>query len=135
MAKTPTLEELLKRGPADFGKLRAAGSVPAEHTGATLTDVFCARVDLSNMGLVGTEWDSCRLEQVSFAGADLSNSYFHGGAFKDCDFKGANLSGATFEKLKLQGCDFTGAAGLDELELDEVDQRDVLGLEPLDAGE
>jgi hypothetical protein len=133
MPKPVPLESLLKRGSAEFNKLRKAGQIPREHTGATITQVDGARLDLSGLALVGTEWDDCELEQATFAGADLSNAYFHGGALRDCDFQGANLSGATFEEVKLSRCDFTGAQGLEELELEKVDLHECRGLEEHEA--
>ncbi len=128
MARAPNIEELLKSGSKQWNQLRKDGRVPTDHTGATFAQLFSANADLSDLGLVGTEWEKCDLSKVSFKGADLSNSYFHGGRLQDCDFRGANLEGATFEKLKLLRCDFTGAKGLDDFELDDVDMDRVVGL-------
>jgi len=129
MAKAPTIETLLKSGSAEWNKLRKAGKVAIDHTGATFTQLFSANADLSGLGLVGTEWEKCDLSKVSFRESDLSNAYFHGGRLQDCDFRGANLEGCTFERVKLLRCDFTGAQGLDALELDEVDMDRVVGLD------
>lgn len=125
----PTLDALLKRGSVEFNKLRQAKSLPADFTGATLTRLVCANADLSQLELTGSEWEHCDLSKLNFRNADLSNAYFHGGRLDDCDFSGANLSGASFEKLKLTRCIFTGAQGLDEVELSDVIQKDVVGLE------
>jgi hypothetical protein len=128
MAKAPSIETLLKSGSAEWNKLRKAGKVAMDHTGATFAQLFSANADLSQLSLVGTEWEKCDLSKVNFRETDLSNAYFHGGRLQDCDFRGANLDGATFEKLKLLRCDFTGARGLDSLELEDVDMDRVVGL-------
>jgi hypothetical protein len=128
MPKVPTIESLLKNGSAEWNKLRKAGKVALDHTGATFAQLFSANADLSGLGLIGTEWEKCDLSKVSFKETDLSNAYFHGGRLQDCDFRGANLEGATFERMKLLRCDFTGCVGLEELELDEVDMDRVVGL-------
>ena len=111
MPKAPTIEQLLQNGSAEWNRLRKAGKVPTEHTGATFAQLFSANADLSGLGLVGSEWERCDLSKVNFRDTDLSNAYFHGGRLQDCDFRGANLEGATFEKLKLLRCDFTGRQG------------------------
>ena len=128
MAKAHTIESLLKGGSTEWNKLRKAGKVPVDHTGATFENLFSANTDLSGLQLIGSEWEKCDLSKVSFRDTDLSNAYFHGGRLQDCDFRGANLDGATFERLKLLRCDFTGAQGLEALELDEVDMDRVVGL-------
>lgn len=128
MPKVPTIETLLRNGSAEWNKLRKAGKVSLDHTGATFAQLFSANADLSELALIGTEWDKCDLSKVSFRAADLSNAYFHGGRLQDCDFRGANLDGATFEKVKLLRCDFSGAQGLEGLELEEVDLDRVVGL-------
>jgi hypothetical protein len=133
MPKAPTIEQLLQNGSAEWNRLRKAGKVPTEHTGATFAHLFSANTDLSGLGLVGSEWDRCDLSKVNFRDTDLSNAYFHGGRLQDCDFRGANLEGATFEKLKLLRCDFTGARGLDEVEFEDVDMDRVSGLEGEEA--
>lgn len=128
MAKALTIETLLKNGSAEWNRLRKAGKVGTDHTGATFAQLFSANADLSGLELIGSEWEKCDLSKVSFRDTDLSNAYFHGGRLQDCDFRGANLDGATFERLKLLRCDFTGAKGLEGLELDEVDMDRVVGL-------
>ena len=133
MAKVPSIESLLKNGSSEWNRLRKAGQVPTDHTGATFENLFSANADLAGLTLIGSEWDRCDLSKVSFKDADLSNAYFHGGRLQDCDFRGANLDGATFEKLKLLRCDFTGAQGLDSLELDDVDLDRVHGLDGEEA--
>jgi hypothetical protein len=133
MPKAPTIEQLLQNGSAEWNRLRKAGKVPTEHTGATFAQLFSANADLSGLGLVGSEWERCDLSKVNFRDTDLSNAYFHGGRLQDCDFRGANLEGATFEKLKLLRCDFTGAKGLDEADFDEVDMDRVTGLDGEEA--
>jgi hypothetical protein len=129
MPKAPTIEQLLQNGSAEWNRLRKAGKVPTEHTGATFTQLFSANADLSGLGLVGSEWERCDLSKVNFRDTDLSNAYFHGGRLQDCDFRGANLEGATFEKLKLLRCDFTGARGVDEADFEDVDMDRVTGLD------
>ena len=133
MAKQLTIEELLKSGSKQWNQLRMTGQVRVDHTGATFSQLFSANADLSNLTLIGSEWDMCDLSKVSFKCSDLSNSYFHGGRLQDCNFRGANLSGVTFEKLKMLRCDFTGADGLDEIEFDNVDMDRVTGLGGTDA--
>ncbi len=133
MAKQQNIEELLQSGSKQWNTLRKQGKVPVDHTGSTFPQLFSANADLSELTLVGSEWEKCDLSKVSFRDSDLSNSYFHGGRLQDCDFRGANLEGATFEKLKLLRCDFTGARGLEELELDDVDMDRVTGLDGEDA--
>ncbi|MCP3101202.1 pentapeptide repeat-containing protein [Myxococcus sp. K15C18031901] len=133
MPKAPSIEKLLQNGSAEWNRLRKAGQVPTEHTGATFTQLFSANADLSGLGLVGSEWERCDLSKVNFRDSDLSNAYFHGGRLQDCDFRGANLEGATFEKLKLLRCDFTGAKGLEEVEMDDVDMDRVVGLDGEEA--
>lgn len=133
MPKAPTIETLLKGGSAEWNRLRKAGKVPSEHTGATFAQLFSANADLSGLTLIGSEWEKCDLSKMNFRETDLSNAYFHGGRLQDCDFRNANLSGATFEKLKLLRCDFTGAQGLEELELDDVDMDRVVGLDGEEA--
>jgi hypothetical protein len=133
MPKAPSIEKLLQSGSAEWNKLRKAGQVPTDHTGATFTQLFSANADLSGLELVGSEWERCDLSKINFRDTDLSNAYFHGGRLQDCDFRGANLEGATFERLKLLRCDFTGARGLDDLELDEVDMDRVVGLDGQEA--
>ncbi len=133
MPKPLTIEQLLKNGSAEWNKLRKAGKVGTDHTGATFPQLFSANADLSGLELVGTEWEKCDLSKMNFRDSDLSNAYFHGGRLQDCDFRGANLDGATFERLKLLRCDFTGAKGLDGLELDEVDMDRVVGLDGEEA--
>jgi len=133
MPKAPTIEQLLQNGSADWNRLRKAGKVSTEHTGATFSQLFSANADLSGLGLVGSEWERCDLSKMNFRDTDLSNAYFHGGRLQDCDFRGANLEGATFEKLKLLRCDFTGAQGIDEAEFDEVDMDRVVGLDGEEA--
>ena len=129
MPKAPTIEQLLQNGSAEWNRLRKAGKVPTEHTGATFAQLFSANADLSGLGLVGSEWERCDLSKMNFRDADLSNAYFHGGRLQDCDFRGANLEGATFEKLKLLRCDFTGAKGLEEADFEDVDMDRVVGLD------
>ncbi len=133
MAKAPTIESLLKNGSTEWNKLRKAGKVSTDHTGATFAQLFSANTDLSNLTLVGSEWEKCDLSKINFREADLSNAYFHGGRLQDCDFRGANLDGATFERMKMLRCDFTGAQGLEALELDEVDLDRVIGLDGEEA--
>jgi pentapeptide repeat protein len=133
MPKAPTIEQLLQNGSSDWNRLRKAGKVPTEHTGATFSQLFSANADLSGLGLVGSEWERCDLSKMNFRDADLSNAYFHGGRMQDCDFRGANLEGATFEKLKLLRCDFTGAQGLEEADFDDVDMDRVVGLDGQEA--
>lgn len=133
MPKAPTIETLLRSGSAEWNRLRKAGKVGTDHTGATFAQLFSANADLSGLQLIGTEWEKCDLSKISFRDTDLSNSYFHGGRLQDCDFRGANLDGATFEKLKLLRCDFTGAKGLEALELEEVDMDRVVGLDGEEA--
>ncbi|MBM7113987.1 pentapeptide repeat-containing protein [Archangium primigenium] len=133
MPKAPTIEQLLQNGSADWNRLRKAGKVPTEHTGATFSQLFSANADLSGLELVGSEWERCDLSKMNFRDSDLSNAYFHGGRLQDCDFRGANLEGATFEKLKLLRCDFTGARGLDDMEMDDVDMDRVVGLDGEEA--
>lgn len=133
MPKATTIESLLKGGSTEWNKLRKAGTVPLDHTGATFAQLFSANTDLSGLTLIGTEWEKCDLSKVSFRDTDLSNAYFHGGRLQDCDFRGANLDGATFERLKLLRCDFSGARGLEALELDEVDMDRVVGLDGQEA--
>jgi hypothetical protein len=128
MPKAPTIEQLLQNGSAEWNRLRKAGKVPTEHTGATFSQLFSANADLSGLGLVGSEWERCDLSKMNFRDTDLSNAYFHGGRLQDCDFRGANLEGATFEKLKLLRCDFTGAKGLEEADFEDVDMDRVVGL-------
>jgi hypothetical protein len=128
MTKGQTIEVLLQGGSTAWNKLRQAGKVPHDHTGATFAQLFSANADLSGLGLIGSEWEKCDLSRVSFREADLSNAYFHGGRLQDCDFRGSNLEGATFEKMKLVRCDFSGARGLEEVEFDEVDMDRVTGL-------
>lgn len=128
MPKAPSIETLLRSGSSEWNRLRKAGQVALDHTGATFAQLFSANADLSGLGLVGTEWEKCDLSKVSFREADLSNAYFHGGRLQDCDFRGANLEGATFEKVKLLRCDFSGAKGLEDLELEDVDLDRVVGL-------
>jgi hypothetical protein len=122
------IESLLKGGSTAWNKLRQAGKIPREHTGATLVHLFSANADLSGLELVGTEWEKCDLSKVSFRDSDLSNAYFHGGRLQECDFRGCNLDGATFEQIKLVRCDFSGAKGLENLELQQVDLDRVIGL-------
>ena len=129
MAKAPRIEDLLKNGSAEWNRLRKAGSIPIDHTGATFAQLFSANADLSGLGLIGTEWEKCDLSKINFKEADLANAYFHGGRLQDCDFRGANLDGATFERMKLLRCDFSGAKGVEALELDEVDMDRVVGLD------
>ena len=133
MAESPQHRELLKNGSAEWNRLRKAGKVPTDHTGATFAQLFSANADLSGLALVGSEWEQCDLSKVSFRDTDLSNAYFHGGRLQDCDFRGANLDGATFERLKLLRCDFSGAQGLEALELDDVDMDRVAGLDGEEA--
>ena len=133
MPKAPSIEKLLQSGSAEWNRLRKAGQVASDHTGATFTQLFSANTDLSGLGLVGSEWERCDLSKINFRDADLSNAYFHGGRLQDCDFRGANLEGATFEKLKLLRCDFTGAKGLEDMEMDDVDMDRVVGLDGEEA--
>jgi hypothetical protein len=133
MPKAPSIEKLLQNGSAEWNKLRKAGQVATDHTGATFTQLFSANADLSGLGLVGSEWERCDLSKINFRDTDLSNAYFHGGRLQDCDFRGANLEGATFEKLKLLRCDFTGAKGLDDVEMEDVDMDRVVGLDGQEA--
>ncbi|MGQ0507658.1 MAG: pentapeptide repeat-containing protein [Myxococcaceae bacterium] len=129
MAKPITIESLLKNGSAEWNRLRKAGKVGIDHTGATMENLFSANADLSGLQLIGSEWDRCDLSKMNFRETDLSNAYFHGGRLQDCDFRGANLEGSTFEKLKLLRCDFTGARGLEEIEFEDVDMDRVVGLD------
>lgn len=133
MAKSLSIEELLKSGSRQWNQLRKDGKVPLDHTGATFPQLFSANADLSGLLLIGSEWEKCDLSKVTFRDADLQNAYFVGGRLQDCDFRGANLEGATFEKLKLLRCDFTGAKGLEGLEFDDVDMDRVTGLDGEDA--
>ncbi|MBJ6759514.1 pentapeptide repeat-containing protein [Corallococcus sp. M34] len=133
MPKAPSIEKLLQNGSAEWNRLRKAGQVPTDHTGATFTQLFSANTDLSGLGLIGSEWERCDLSKVNFRDSDLSNAYFHGGRLQDCDFRGANLEGCTFEKLKLLRCDFTGAKGLEDIEMDDVDMDRVVGLDGEEA--
>jgi hypothetical protein len=133
MAKTPSIEDLLKSGSKQWNNLRKEGKVGTDHTGATFPQLYSANADLSGLQLIGTEWEKCDLSKVTFKDSDLSNSYFHGGRLQDCDFRGANMDGVTFERMKLLRCDFTGATGLESIEFDEVDMDRVVGLDGEDA--
>jgi hypothetical protein len=128
MPKAPIIETLLKNGSKEWNNLRKDGKVPLDHTGATFAQLFSANADFSGLILIGSEWEKCDLSKINFRETDLSNAYFHGGRLQDCDFRGANLEGCTFEKLKLLRCDFTGCAGLEALELEDVDMDRVVGL-------
>ena len=66
MAKAPAIESLLKSGASEWNKLRRAGKVPTDHTGATFAQLFSANADLSGLGLIGTEWDKCDLSKINF---------------------------------------------------------------------
>src|SRR5215468_7332499 len=68
------IESLLKGGSTAWNKLRQAGKIPREHTGATLVHLFSANADLSGLDLVGTEWEKCDLSKVSFRDSDLSGA-------------------------------------------------------------
>jgi hypothetical protein len=133
MPKTPSIEQLLASGAAEWNRARKAGKVATEHTGATFAQLFSANADLSALELIGSEWEKCDLTKVSFRDTDLSNAYFHGGRLQDCDFRGANLEGCTFERMKILRCDFTGARGLEDLEMEEVDLDRVVGLDGAEA--
>src|SRR4051812_41568390 len=77
MAKVPTIETLLKNGSTEWNKLRKAGKVASDHTGATFAQLFSANADLSGFALIGTEWEKCDLSKINFRESDLSNAYFH----------------------------------------------------------
>jgi hypothetical protein len=131
--KQPTIDELLKSGSKQWNQLRKDGRVSTDHTGATFSQLFSANADLSDLGLVGSEWEKVDLSKVTFRNADLTNAYFHGGRLQECDFRGVNVSGATFERMKLLRCDFTGAKGLEEVEFDDCDMDRCVGLDGEDA--
>ena len=129
MSRSPTLDVILRSGSAAWNALRKSGTAPLDHTGATMTQLFCADADLSGVSLVGTELDNCELNGIDFRNADLTNAYFHHCRIRDCRFEAAKLANASFEKLRLVRCSFVGAEGLDSLELEEADMDDVEGLE------
>lgn len=135
MAKPPTLDVLLKTGSASWNALRKSGKAPLDHTGATLTQIFCADADLSGLSLVGTEWDRCELNGIDFRNSDLTNAYFHHCRIRDCQFEGCNVEGASFEKLKMVRCSFVGATNVDSVELEDADLDDVEGLEEIEDDE
>ena len=128
MAKTPSIETLLRKGSVIWNAKRFAGDIARDQTGATIESVSISRADLSSLELVGTEWANCELYAANFQESDLSNAYFHGGRLEHCNFQGADLSGATFEDIQLVRCDFSGARGLDAIELEEVEMHEVEGL-------
>ena len=49
MPKAPTIETLLKSGSAEWNKLRKAGKIGVDHTGATFENLFSANADLSGL--------------------------------------------------------------------------------------
>ena len=68
MPKTLRIEELLKNGSTEWNKLRKAGTVSVDHTGATFENLFSANTDLSGLVLVGSEWDRCDLLEGQLPG-------------------------------------------------------------------
>ncbi|HZN91310.1 MAG TPA: pentapeptide repeat-containing protein, partial [Myxococcales bacterium] len=70
MPKATTIESLLKGGSTEWNKLRKAGKVPLDHTGATFENLFSANTDLSGLQLIGSEWEKCDLSKVSFRDTD-----------------------------------------------------------------
>lgn len=115
-----TLAALLTAGTKQFNELRASPDFPREHAGATLTQLFFAKANLSELDLSNAELDECTVSDTDFRRADLSGAYVHGGRFERCDFREANLEGATFEHVEFVECDFAGAKGLSSLELEDV---------------
>src|SRR5678815_1847288 len=67
MKKTLRIEELLKNGSTEWNRLRKAGTVTTDHTGATFENLFSANTDLSGLVLVGSEW--LKLRRCDFSGA------------------------------------------------------------------
>jgi uncharacterized protein (TIGR02996 family) len=115
-----TLAALLTAGTKQFNELRTSPDFPREHAGATLTQLFFAKANLSELDLSNAELDECTVSDTDFRRADLSGAYVHGGRFERCDFREANLEGATFEHVEFVECDFAGAKGLSSLELEDV---------------
>jgi uncharacterized protein (TIGR02996 family) len=114
------LARLLAAGTPKFNALRKEGRVPLDQSGATLSQLFFARADLSKLDLSNAELDECTVSETDFRDANLSGAYLHGGRYERCDFRGARFEGASFEAVEFVDCDFTGALALDTVELEAV---------------
>lgn len=116
-----TLASELKRGSDAFNARRKAGSIQVDQSGATLTEVFVARVDLSKLDLSNCEFEDCTVGACDFRGASLEGAYLHGSRFESCDFRGVNWDGASLEKVEFVDCRFDDGRGFESVEHSEVE--------------
>ncbi|MFT3711641.1 MAG: pentapeptide repeat-containing protein [Archangium sp.] len=114
------LHDELRRGPAAFNARRKAGEIPTDQSGATLSHLFFAKVDLSAFDLSNSEFDSCTVGGVDFRGASLEGAFLHDGRFEKCDFRGAKFDGASLERIEFVDCVFDELIDLASIELLEV---------------
>jgi uncharacterized protein YjbI with pentapeptide repeats len=93
--------------------LTMVGEVRAEnisHTRQLLSTKSCSNCDLSNAGLVMSDFTGAKLDRANLVRANLSRSSLAG-----ADLRGANLAGASLYGADLSGADLRGAnlAGAD----------------------
>src|ERR1700724_3099865 len=82
---------------------RAAGGVRADLSGATLTDLQLAGIDLREAILRGTTFIDSNLSGANLSGADLTDSDLRNGNLMGADLSGADLTGARFQFALLGG--------------------------------
>jgi uncharacterized protein (TIGR02996 family) len=116
-----TLAKELQRGPEAFNARRKAGSVQVDQSGATLAQVFIARVDFSKLDLSNCEFEDCTVGACDFRGASLAGAYLHGSKFESCDFRGVTWDGASLEKVEFADCRFDEGRGFESVEQTAVE--------------
>ncbi|MFO0599718.1 MAG: pentapeptide repeat-containing protein [Myxococcaceae bacterium] len=115
-----TLADDLRQGPSAFAARRKGGHLPVDQRGATLSQLFFAKVDLSGLDLSNAEFDGCTIGGVDFRGTSLEGAYLHDGRFERCDFRGAKFAGASLERIEFVDCTFDERLDVGQVELDEV---------------
>lgn len=116
-----TLAKELQRGPEAFNARRKAGSIQVDQSGATLAQVFIARVDFSKLDLSNCEFEDCTVGACDFRGASLAGAYLHGSKFESCDFRGVTWDGASLEKVEFADCRFDEGRGFESVEQTAVE--------------
>lgn len=116
-----TLAKELQRGPDTFNARRKAGSIQGDQSGATLSQVFIARVDFSKLDLSNCEFEDCTVGACDFRGASLAGAYLHGSKFESCDFRQVDWDGASLEKVEFVDCRFDDGRGFETVEQTDVE--------------
>lgn len=62
--------------------------------------------DFENGKLIGYDFSNMKLNNVCFAGSDLTSAKFYNTELINCDFEGANMFGVDIQNTRIIGCNF-----------------------------